>query len=132
MPLCNPNGRDCIQKNSAKTFNCSTSCTGIYADVQWVGSDIKEEINDDIGELRDSKENVGDDLERRVAFLEWEIKQTRKYVGEIVKRELGKAMTEEDKKKFKKLIHDYRKFKSRNVKYFRFNRAADMSTYGLF
>ena len=83
MPVCNPNGRDCIQKNSAETFNCSTSCTGIYADVQWVGSDIEEEINDDMGELRVLKENVGDDLERRVAFLEWEIKQTRKYVGEM-------------------------------------------------
>ena len=33
MERCNPKGRDCIEKNSAATFNCSTTCVGIYADV---------------------------------------------------------------------------------------------------
>merc|ERR1711963_379629 len=41
--ICNPKGRDCIEKTSAKTFNCSTTCVGIYADVQWVGKTIEED-----------------------------------------------------------------------------------------
>ena len=35
MDVCGLKGRDCIEKNSAKTYNCSTTCEGIYADVQW-------------------------------------------------------------------------------------------------
>ena len=62
--------------NSAKTFNCSTSCTGIYADVQWVGSDIEEELKDDTDELGDLKGKVGDD--RRFALIEREMKLMRK------------------------------------------------------
>ena len=35
MGICDPKGRDCIERNFAKSFNCSTTCVGIYADVQW-------------------------------------------------------------------------------------------------
>ena len=35
LTKCSPTGRDCIEKNSAKNFNCSFSCEGIYADIQW-------------------------------------------------------------------------------------------------
>ena len=35
MKKCGPGGRDCIEKNSAKTFNCSTTCKGMYADINW-------------------------------------------------------------------------------------------------
>ena len=31
---CSPIGRDCIERNSAETFNCNVSCEGFYADVQ--------------------------------------------------------------------------------------------------
>ena len=31
---CSPAGRDCIERNSAETFNCNVSCEGFYADVQ--------------------------------------------------------------------------------------------------
>ena len=31
---CSPTGRDCIERNSAETFNCSVNCEGFYADVQ--------------------------------------------------------------------------------------------------
>ena len=62
------------EENASKTtFNCSTTCTGIYADVQWVGSDIEEEIKDDSEKLGDLEENNVDDLQRRVAFLEREM-----------------------------------------------------------
>ena len=36
-------GRDCIEKYSTETFNCSTTCEGVYADVQFTEEGIKEE-----------------------------------------------------------------------------------------
>ena len=38
FPICNLKGRDCIVNNSKLTFNCSTSCDGIYADTSDWGS----------------------------------------------------------------------------------------------
>ena len=35
MRICNPEGRDCIERNSMNTFNCIVNCEGIYADVEW-------------------------------------------------------------------------------------------------
>ena len=35
MKICGPEGRDCIEKNSAQTYNCSESCEGVYADIYW-------------------------------------------------------------------------------------------------
>ena len=62
--------------------------------------------------------------------LEREIKLMRKDIGEIVKSTLGKGVDEQDKKKYKRLITEYRKFKTRNVKYYSFNKAAHLSSYG--
>ena len=36
-------GRDCIEKYSTETFNCSTTCEGVYADIQCTKEGIKEE-----------------------------------------------------------------------------------------
>ena len=47
MEICGPEGRQCIQKNSANTFNCSTTCQGIYADVtQWDDIYTMETVED--------------------------------------------------------------------------------------
>ena len=127
LQICDPNGRDCIEESSDETFNCSTSCTGIYADVQWVGSDIEVEIEDDLDKVGDLKENVVDDLQRRIAYLEREMKHR---FGEKVKSTLGKGIEEQDKKEYKRLITEYKKFKTKNVKHFRFNSAANMSAFG--
>ena len=35
MKICGPEGRDCIEENSAETFNCSFACEGMYAGVNW-------------------------------------------------------------------------------------------------
>ena len=35
MKTCGPRGRDCIEKNSVETFNCSTTCKGMFADISW-------------------------------------------------------------------------------------------------
>ena len=45
METCDPKGRDCIEDNAANTFNCSLSCEGFYADVQWV-EDIQNNQED--------------------------------------------------------------------------------------
>ena len=47
LERCDPKGRDCIERNFAETFNCSTTCVGINADVQWVGKMIDEEVKEE-------------------------------------------------------------------------------------
>ena len=43
MKKCGPKGRDCIEKNSAETFNCSMTCKGMYADINWKDGEMKDE-----------------------------------------------------------------------------------------
>ena len=45
MAKCGPESRDYIEKNSAETFNCSTTCEGMYADISWKAREIKKEID---------------------------------------------------------------------------------------
>ena len=134
MEICFSNGRDCIEKNFGGTFNCSTSCTGIYADVQWVGSDIEEEIKDDRDKLEDLKVKSSDDMmqiyDPLKRGLEREMELMKKDFGGIVKSTFGKGLAEEDKKKYRSLISEYRKFKIKNVKHFRFNSAVNLSAFG--
>ena len=33
---CDVEGRDCIEKNYARTFNCNTTCDGVYADIHMI------------------------------------------------------------------------------------------------
>ena len=45
MKKCGSAGRDCIEKNSAETFNCNMNCKGMYADISWkIGkmNDVKD------------------------------------------------------------------------------------------
>ena len=42
MKTCSPKGRDCIELHSADTFNCSTNCEGVYADIQWIDEPIEK------------------------------------------------------------------------------------------
>ena len=43
MDVCDEKGRDCIERSSTNTYNCSTTCVGIYADVQ------QEDMNSEEG-----------------------------------------------------------------------------------
>ena len=79
MKKCGPEGRDCVEQNSAETFNCSMTCNGMYADINWKD-----------GEMKDEK----------------------------------------DKKKYRVLISEYRNFKKKNVKHFRFSSAAYWKNFG--
>ena len=36
--ICDRRGRDCIEEAIGDSFNCSFSCEGLYADVQWSGA----------------------------------------------------------------------------------------------
>ena len=43
MDVCDQKGKDCIEGSSTKNYNCSTTCVGIYADVQ------QEDMNSEEG-----------------------------------------------------------------------------------
>ena len=79
MKKCSPEGRDCIDSKSAYTFNCSVSCEGIYADVQWV-----ENIEDE--------ELVETELERRLGGLK--SSDLSRLVYNDLKREIGMMKTD--------------------------------------
>ena len=118
MEICGPKGRDCIERNSKRSFNCSTNCEGIYADVQWVGKKIEEDVEDEEAEAAVERE-VGEELAKvykQLADLKTEVK-----VLKSNGQEKGEAL---DKEKYKMLIAEYRKFKRENVRHLRFNSVA--------
>ena len=130
MGICDLQGRDCIERNSRKSFNCSTTCDGIFSDVWWVGKKIEEEMKDDEAEAAVEAKFKGENGEelnkfyRRIADLETEMK--------LMKRggqEKGEEL-EMEKEKYKMLIAEYRKFKTKNVKHFRLNSAENSSSFG--
>ena len=96
MEICGPKGRDCIERNSTKSFNCCTTCEGIYADVQWVEKKTEEETEEEAVET----ESGGIVLE--------ELKKLRKRVADLERNRKGEEM---DKEKYEMLIAEYRKFK---------------------
>ena len=111
--MCSPEGRDCIERNSTKSFNCSTTCEGIYADVQWVGKKVEEDMEDEEAVEKEFKGKNDEKLMKRLAHLERKMN--------LVEGALGEKGEEMDKEKFKMLIAEYRKFKTKNVRHFRFN-----------
>ena len=130
MVICDDKGRDCIEENSSKTFDCNTTCIGIYADVQLVGRDIEEEIkNDKPGGTFDTDlaGKIDDDLLKILLLPKKELKSDNR---EAVKIAIGQKGDEVDRKKYKMLISEYKKFKTKNVKHFRFNSAANLSAFG--
>ena len=112
--MCDQKGRDCIERNSVKTLNCSTNCAGIYADVQWVGLAVEEGVDDkDLKETDNSSNGRGEDkvpdkVLKRLAELEKRI--------ESMEGAVGKKGEELDKEKYQLLIAEYRNFKSKNIK----------------
>ena len=123
MNICDPKGRDCIERNFAKSFNCSTTCEGIYANVWWVAENIDEDMveSENAGETEPKKE-MGDELQRRIAALERRLGKMENVVGER-----GEEM---DKDKYKRLISEYQNFKTMNVRHFRLNSDAVLSDFG--
>ena len=104
-------GRDYIERNLTTTFNCSTTCEGIYADVQWVEKKMEEEIEEEAVETE-----MGE-------MVYEELKKLRKRLSDLERNTKGEEL---DKEKYKMLIETEIKI----VKHFRFNSAADSSSFG--
>ena len=138
MDICGPKGRDCIERNSTRSFNCSTTCEGIYADAQWVGKEIEEMEDEELGEdveteFKGKVDENSNKLLTRLAYLEKEVyKQLADLRTEMkLLKSSGQGKGEEiDKEKYKMLIAEYRKFKRENVKHFRFNSGGNSSAFG--
>ena len=123
--MCDLKGRDCIEANSAETFNCSTTCVGIYADVQFKEKLLQEERDGEETEKTIKLTGKGEEFERQLAdFIRREmfrLKSSEEAKGEKV-----------DEKKYKMLVAEYRKFKEKNVKHFKIDLRANASAFGEF
>ena len=80
--------------------------------MQWAGNELVEDAQI---VMERSEGEAFDDLRKRVAALE-----------RLVKR--GEEL---DKDKYKMIISEYRKFKAKNLKHFRFDSAANLSMFGM-
>ena len=69
-------------------------------------------------------------LEEEMTRMKEEINVLKNGFGQVVEIATGQRGEELDKNKYRTLISEYRKFKTKNVKHFRFNSAADLSTFG--
>ena len=86
-----------------------------------VGDRLKEEadidFNGKVGAelLREMYKRLKDDLKKEL---------------ELMKGNIGKRGEELDKKKYMRLMSEYRNFKKHNIRHFRFNSAANSSNFG--
>ena len=133
MEICDPKGRDCIEKNSAETFNCSTTCVGINADV-WAEKTIEEGID---GEDKDKDKEAEtrskdkDDMLRRLAELERKLDRMEVGLKKVVAEgAVGQKGEKLDKAKYQRMIAEYRKSKLKNVKHFKFSSSGTSSSFG--
>ena len=134
MEKCSPEGRDCFERNFRHSFNCTVTCEGVYADVQWKDEPImKEEVEDElVGEV--FEESFGEEVQKEIKTLEKKLMRMYKMYADLEKKvklmEGNKAEEELDKEKFKRLIAEYENFKTDNVRHFRFNANATSSMFG--
>ena len=42
---CSPEGRNCIEEKKSLDFNCSVTCEGVYAGIEWGEEREKENLN---------------------------------------------------------------------------------------
>ena len=108
MEICDPKGRHCIEKNSAETFNCSTTCVGINADV-WAEKTIEEEIDNEDSEAEkeaDTRSKDNDDVLRRLAELERKMGIEIGLKKVVLEGALGQKGEKLDKAKYKLLIKE--------------------------
>ena len=147
MAICEAKGRDCIEESSSKTFNCNTTCVGIYADVQWVGENMEGELKDVNADedIRDVLEGKMDDNLLKVLLL-FNTEMTKHVQNEmkLIKNDMkhmkndidvmkianGQRGDELDREKYEMLVSEYRKFKTTNVRHFSFNPNAKLNIFG--
>ena len=123
LKKCHPEGRDCIERNSILSFNCSVTCVGMYADVQWVEDKMEDDLGDEL-EVETNKK-FGDDLQKEIYQRLIDLERKMKWRNV----EKGEEM---DKEKFKMLTKEYQKFKVKNTRHIRFNSASNSTNFGRF
>ena len=118
MKKCSPKGRDCFERNFPRTFNCSATCEGVYADVQWQDDPIMNEED-----VRKEMEKLDKKLSRTYKMYPDLERKMKLMIGNKVN--IGEEI---DKEKFRKLISEYKKFKMENVRHIKFhpNEASNM------
>ena len=81
--------------------------------------------------IRDALEGkIDDELLKIFLLFKAEImKDIKDDVENVMKIATGQRGEELDREKYKMLVVEYKKFKTRNVKHFRFNSAANLSTF---
>ena len=134
MKKCSPKGRDCIERNSARSFNCSATCEGIYADVQWVDERMEGDLEDELANENVEKKLKGkhdEEMYDSITEMKRMLKDMRKEMIDQ-KGRIGKRGEEMDKEKFLTLISEYKRLKMNNVQHFRFNSAANLTNFGKF
>ena len=117
MPICSPKGRDCIEQNFTRKFDCKVNCEGIYADVEWMDEWMDKGTEGNEKQTSCSGEN-GEDMYTTIQ--------------EIVNSMKGKRGQELDKEKFKMLIAEYKAFKTKHVQHFRFDSNTSSWYFGKF
>ena len=129
MEICGPKGRDCIEGNFTLTFNCSLSCEGVYADVQWIGNAVEEPSEDDADQHLEVKFNSKLD-ENLYRELYAKLKNDLEMKMQLTKGDSIKTGEEVDRMKFQRLIGEYKNFKRNRVQHFRFNSASNQTAFG--
>ena len=120
METCNPEGRSCIEKNFAGTFDCNMTCDGIFADVQWVDEQMEEPEEHKQVEVKFKNIDEEEFFAKLMKRMQ-RMKATSDNKGE-----------ELDKVKFQKMISEYKKFKMNSVKPLKFNSATSSAKFGQF
>ena len=69
-------------------------------------------------------------LENKMKLMKDDMENMKNDIGEVMKITTDKRGDELDKEKYKMLVVEYRKFKTKNIKHFRFNAAANLSEFG--
>ena len=133
MRKCGPKGRDCIERNSTRSFNCSVTCKGIYADIEWVddgiGKQMEGELANVVSNEKVDEELLNTEMFKRLTRMELMYNDLKKEV-ELMKGSFGKKGEELDKEKYLRLIAEYKNFKEYNVQHFRFSSASNLSMFG--
>ena len=121
--ICDAKGRDCIEENFSRSFYCNSTCTGIYADVQKVESQMQDIANGVDPEYQDVEGELKGLLGKKM------YKKLYRKVKSDLKKESGEEV---DKMKFKKLIADYKNLKRNIVQHFKFNPASQETSFSKF
>ena len=98
---CDLEGRDCIEKNYARTFNCNTTCDGVNADIHMIKN-------------------------QPMKAKQKPVKSGPKQP----KLELESKDKGADKAKFEKLIDEYRQFKRSFVQHYKFSPTSNETRFG--